>query len=494
MSWIQNATIAVICFLLARVIIDADLHHHLVNRMMMRSQSTLSALVSGVLIMSYFSSLFFPNTIIVLSFIPVLKYILERIRDQALRKKIATLLGLALIYGANIGGMGSMIGSPLNLVYLGYIQLKGIPGKENITFFSWLVFGIPATLALLLVSRLILKIGERKILQSTWSENEVEPEPGLQAMETARIKKYVLLFGVNIGLIFLLTAAQFFLKPPKIWAEMNIIDWIFLVYLLLMLFFSFILPRGKRTWRKYKKNILFFFLYLMLFPLNFVVSTYKELRQRFAKKREKKERRGKLEKFMSLTLNRIWYAAFKERRTDLTAKNPDTFVSINRLIADLPFSGLLFMGLVIVAVVMVLGIGDNPGTPQLDGYVVKLFEHITNAIIPQAGSGFFVLLLVVMVSIFTTEFVTNATVVFIMFPLVLSVSPALHLDPLYSLLAVVVAASGAFMTPIATSVNAVVFAGIEGFSLKRMVMLGFLLNLFSGLSVAAFFYLLNYLL
>jgi len=491
MNWIQNAAIAAICFLLARVIIDADLHHHLVNRMMMRSRSTLSALVSGVLVTSYFSSLFFPNTIIVLSFIPVLIYVLGRIRDRVSREKTATLLGLALIYGANIGGMGSMIGSPLNLVYLGYIQLKEIPGKENITFFSWLVFGIPATLVLLLLSRLILKIGESKIHQITRAENEMEAEPGLQPISAARMKKYALLFGMNIGAIILLTAAQFFLEPPEIWAGMNLIDGIFLVYFLLMLYFSFILPRGKRSWRKYKKNILFFFLYLVLFPLNFVVGTYKELRKRFAKKKEEKEKRGRLEKFLSLTLNRTWYAAFKERRTDFTAKNPDAFVSINRLIADLPFSGLLFMGVVIVVVVVVLGIGDNPATPQLDGYVVKLFEHITHAAIPRAGGGFFVLLLVVMISIFATEFVTNATVVFIMFPLVLSISPVLHLDPLYSLLAVVAAASGAFMTPIATSVNAVVFAGIEGFSLKRMVTLGFLLNLASGLTVAAFFYFLN---
>jgi di/tricarboxylate transporter len=44
-----------------------------------------------------------------------------------------------------------------------------------------------------------------------------------------------------------------------------------------------------------------------------------------------------------------------------------------------------------------------------------------------------------------TEFINNTTVVFIMFPLVLKIATAADLNPLFFLLAVSTAASGAFM-------------------------------------------------
>jgi sodium-dependent dicarboxylate transporter 2/3/5 len=95
---------------------------------------------------------------------------------------------------------------------------------------------------------------------------------------------------------------------------------------------------------------------------------------------------------------------------------------------------------------------------------------------------------VVLVSIFFTEIVNNTAVVLIMFPLILPMTSTLPLSPLLALLAITIAASGAFMTPIATPVNAIAFAGFRGVSLKRMLMLGFVLNILSGLWITLLFY------
>jgi sodium-dependent dicarboxylate transporter 2/3/5 len=490
MTWLQNLIIVVVCFLMARVLIDAGIHHHLVRGLVSRSRATISSLITGALLISYFLSMFFPNAIVLLSLIPIIKFILGNIKEESIRKKLSTPLALALIYGANIGGMASLIGSPLNLLYVGYIEVLQVPGRENITFFSWLLFGIPATLVLIFISRWILKIGEKDSL-IPFSDQE---ESLSQQVETRPMKKYMLFFGINILFIILLTAAQFFFKPGKIFAGLNIIDAILLIYLSGFLFFSFIFPRrgssGKRTPSKYKKNSVFLLMFVVFFPLVYIVETLKEVRSRL--KINKGEWVQRLDDMLNRNFNRTWYTFFKEDLQDyLKSRNKNAFVSINRLIYDLPFMGLLFMGLVLVFIFLILTIGDNPQTPKLDGYIFQLFEHMAADIIPRDNQSFLFLLGIAFIAIFMTEFINNTTVVLIMFPLVLQMTRAAHLNPLFFLLAVSTAASGAFMTPIATPVNAIGYAGIEGVSLKQMIKLGFILNIASALWLTGIFYLLT---
>ncbi|MCP5101731.1 MAG: hypothetical protein GY950_00045 [bacterium] len=139
-------------------------------------------------------------------------------------------------------------------------------------------------------------------------------------------------------------------------------------------------------------------------------------------------------------------------------------------------------------VFIVVKLGDNPATEKLDGYVIGFFENISADLVPSGDQVFLFLLVVVLVSIFFTEIVNNTAVVVIMFPLVLKITSSLPLSPMFALLAVTIAASGAFMTPVATSVNAIAYASFKGVSLKKMLGLGVILNLLSGLWVTLLFY------
>ena len=490
MNWLQNSIIVIVCFLLARILIDAGVHRELVHRLVGKSRATISSLITGALLISYFLSMFFPNVVVLLSLLPVVKYILDNIEQEELRRDMATPLALALIYGANIGGMASLIGSPLNLIYVGFIEVHHIPGRENITFFSWLLLGIPVTFVLILISRWILKIGE-----SDCPIPFHDPVDNAPSGSTAQsLRKYVLFFGVNIVFIILLTAAQFFFKPGKVMAGLNLIDALLLGYLGVILFFSFIFPRrgrtGKRSPWKYKKNFVFLLLYVVFFPWIYIVESLKAIRVHL-----KFKPGGLISRFDRLReriFQRTWVALFKEDFQDyLESKHKNAFVSIDRLIYDLPFWGLLFMGMVILFIFLVLVIGDNPATPGLDGYVVRFFETAAAKIIPGDNQSLLFLMGIVFISIFMTEFINNATVILIMFPLVLKILSSGHINPLFFLLAVSTAASGAFMMPIATPVNAIAFAGIEGVSLKRMVKNGFILNILSALWLSFIFYILN---
>lgn len=480
MNWLQNAIAITVSFLIARILIDAGVHRHYVRLLLKRSGKNPASFLSGILITSYFFSIFFSNTVVVLSMIPIIKIILDSIDDETLRQKMSTAVILALLYGANIGGMASLTGCPLNIVYVGFIEINQLPGRENITFFSWLLFGIPATLVLVFISRLVLKLGEKGIkLKSPITLKDQEPL-------NIDVTKYTIFFVANMVLLTLLTALQFLLKPRPVWAGFNFIDLAMIAYLAAMVFFGFIFPRGKRTLIKYPKNALSLLLFVILFVPICLLEISKDIVKRFRLKGLYTIR--KLDEFLLDSFNLVWYFSFGERKKKLSAQNPDAYVSLNRLVYDLPFFGLLFMGAVVGLVYLVIKLGDNPGTPELDGYALRFLEKVSTQLVPAGDQIFLFLLAAVLTAIFFTEIVNNTAVVLIMFPLLMNMTAAMPFSSLFALLAITIAASGAFMTPIATPVNAISFASFKGISLKKMLGLGLILNLLSGLWVTLLFY------
>ncbi len=483
MSWLQNSIAIVISFLIARILIDADIHRSYVQHLLKKSRSDFSSFITGILFTAYFFSIFFSNTVVVLSMIPMIKIILDGIEDPGQKKRVSTMVILTMIYGANIGGMASLTGCPLNIVFTGFIELKNVPGRENVTFFSWLLLGIPATLVLIGISRLVLKLGEKGLVMESRIAIE-EKTPGKQTT-----KKYTVFFIVNMLILVLLTAVQFWRKPQGIFYGLNPIDLLMILYLLGFLFLSFIFPRGTRTFTNYKKNFLHFLLFVIFFIPIGLLELAKDIIFRFRLKGIKIVR--KLDQGLLNLFNGIWSFFFKEKRKSLRAKNPYTFVSLNRLVYDLPFFGLLFMGVVLLGVFFIVTLGDNPATEKMDGYVLRFFENVSTHLVPSGDQVFLFLVIVVLVSIFFTEIINNTAVVLIMFPLVLKITLDLPLDSMFALLAVTTAASGAFMTPVATPVNAISFASFKGVSLKKMLGLGVILNILSGLWVAVLFYFLG---
>jgi sodium-dependent dicarboxylate transporter 2/3/5 len=313
MNWLQNTIIIGISFLLARVMIDAEMHCYFINTLLKRSKADLSAFISGMLFSSYILSLFFANTVVVLTMLPIIKYILDGIHDHKLKGITATLLVLALIYGANIGGMGSLTGSALNLLYLGLIEFYKIPGRENITFFSWLIFGVPGTLVLIFLSRFILRHSEKKInSQITFDLPSAENKP-------AALKKYLAFFVLNILLILVLTGIQFIVKPGNIVKGFNIIDLCFIVYLFLALFFAFIYPKGQKNLIYYWQNLLYLILTLLFFPCILVIEVIRDLKIRL-KFPISESVIGRLDSWLLLRFNRIWQRFGAQPSSNLKTK------------------------------------------------------------------------------------------------------------------------------------------------------------------------------
>ncbi|MFW6128681.1 MAG: SLC13 family permease, partial [Candidatus Aminicenantaceae bacterium] len=337
MSTLQNIIILTISFLLSRVFIDSDIHKQFLGPEWSKTTNVNTSIVSAVLFASYCLSLVFSNTIVVLSFIPIIRHILSKIKDSQIKRFFSTQLILALIYGANIGGMGSLTGSPQNLIFIGSVEILKVPGRDNINYFTWLIIGIPATLGLLFISRLILKIGETKYL------HEQPLQFWQKTIKKVKVRKHLYFIGGNILLIIILTALQFLTKPQPLYSGLNIIDIIFIFYFLVFIFTNLIYPREERTFKSGLKNFVFMFLFIILFPFIFICEAIREIGARLQMNNLKIV--CTMESTVHSIYSRLWFFLFKEKTDDLRMKNKNVYVSINRMIYDLPFFGIILMGM-----------------------------------------------------------------------------------------------------------------------------------------------------
>ena len=100
------------------------------------------SLIWGFALATGLSSMWISNTATTLMMVPVAIAILEAYPDR----RLAVPLLLAIGYCASIGGLGTPIGSPPNLVFM---QVYAQTTEKSLGFSDWLWFGLP-TVALLL--------------------------------------------------------------------------------------------------------------------------------------------------------------------------------------------------------------------------------------------------------------------------------------------------------------------------------------------------------
>jgi sodium-dependent dicarboxylate transporter 2/3/5 len=105
----------------------------------------------------------------------------------------------------------------------------------------------------------------------------------------------------------------------------------------------------------------------------------------------------------------------------------------------------------------------------------------------SGGSVFFLLLLIVGLSIFISEFMSNVAQVIVFAPLVTAIAEAIGANPFLLGIPMALAASCASMMPMGTPPNAIIFS--SGYvRLKDMVKAGFVMNLISIVLIALFSY------
>ena len=141
---------------------------------------------------------------------------------------------------------------------------------------------------------------------------------------------------------------------------------------------------------------------------------------------------------------------------------------------QLPWGLLLLFGggLALAKAVIISGLGDWLGT------------HLTFL---NKYSVLYIIFIVIFATVFLTEVLSNTALTISFLPIigVLAVNMGLPVNLIG--MAVVMAASCAFMLPIATPPNAVIFA-TEKIKVMDMVKVGFIMNIFTIFIITSFFY------
>jgi len=130
--------------------------------------------VLGVILTTGLWSMFMSNTATTAMMIAILNPFFLNL-DQ--RDNLKKMLVLAVPFAANIGGMGTVIGTPPNAVAASLLTSMGFP----IPFLNWMLLGVPVAVTLLIVLWLLLLVMfplKQKKLEITFEKNLVIT-PGL---------------------------------------------------------------------------------------------------------------------------------------------------------------------------------------------------------------------------------------------------------------------------------------------------------------------------
>jgi sodium-dependent dicarboxylate transporter 2/3/5 len=146
-------------FTISRLIIKARLPHRIVYWFIGKRHLSITKILFYLIAISAVLSFFIPNAITVLTLLPLLE-LLRRSYEESNgpSKNVATLLALSTIYGANIGGMGSITATPANGILVTYAVLNDIPGTQYLSFASWLVWGIPLVIIFVGIAGLMISV------------------------------------------------------------------------------------------------------------------------------------------------------------------------------------------------------------------------------------------------------------------------------------------------------------------------------------------------
>ena len=152
-QFISPAAAPVVILMLGGMVLGEAAHKHGVDRalagLFLRPFArTPAMLLLGVILVTATFSMWMSNTATAAMMIAMMTPVVVRLRAELGENSgLARSLMIAVPVGANLGGMGTPIGTPPNAMAFGALRNAGL----ELTFLDWMVIALPATAAMLLV-------------------------------------------------------------------------------------------------------------------------------------------------------------------------------------------------------------------------------------------------------------------------------------------------------------------------------------------------------
>lgn len=136
-------------FFLAKAIEAQNLHTRIALVLINALGSSRPRILLSIMIATTFLSMWIANVTTALLMLPIgMAIILKEESMGNSNPKFGTALMLGIAYSASIGGLGTIIGSPTNMIFTG-IMAKLYPEAPPIGFFTWMKVGVPLILIFL---------------------------------------------------------------------------------------------------------------------------------------------------------------------------------------------------------------------------------------------------------------------------------------------------------------------------------------------------------
>jgi len=146
-------------FVLALAMEKWNLHRRLALNIIRRTGSGANRIIFGFFLASFTLSMWISNTATALMMLPIGASVVALLAHDSERTSgkgashFATSIFLAIAYGANIGGISTLVGSPPNAMMAGILKANhGV----NVSFFDWFIIAFPFALSLLLLTYFII--------------------------------------------------------------------------------------------------------------------------------------------------------------------------------------------------------------------------------------------------------------------------------------------------------------------------------------------------
>ena len=136
-------------FLMAIAVEKIGLHKVIAHKLLGIFPSTARGIIFALAITSAFLSSLLSNTTTALLLMPIALFLTDIPR---LKIKLV----LAVAYGASIGGIITPIGTPPNLILMGFLEENNL---EMLTFMGWMFKTIPLAMIMLIIVPFILSLG-----------------------------------------------------------------------------------------------------------------------------------------------------------------------------------------------------------------------------------------------------------------------------------------------------------------------------------------------
>ncbi|MDX2250156.1 MAG: DASS family sodium-coupled anion symporter [Bacteroidia bacterium] len=203
-------------FILALAMEKWNLHRRIALNVIAYVGTNARRIVLGFMLATGLISMWISNTATTLMMVPIALAIVGQIYqfngakgETSGYENLGKILMLGIAYASSIGGLATLVGTPTNLIFTGYVQEVY---HIEITFSQWIVFGLPVSIILLAASWWLLvnvSFPLKKLPGGIWKE-EIRRE--LQLLGPIRREETVVLvvFGlVAIGWI----SSEYLIKP-----------------------------------------------------------------------------------------------------------------------------------------------------------------------------------------------------------------------------------------------------------------------------------------